>query len=88
MVAGGDAARRLLVKQGHDLVHQCQLLLLQLGLRQCRQGDLAELAKVAGQALGGFGGVERPQVVQALLLAGQGQMDRVAEGGRRGRESS
>ena len=32
---------------GHDLIHQGQLLLLALGLRQRRQGDLVELGQVA-----------------------------------------
>lgn len=45
-----------------------------------RQGDLAELAQVAGQALGGFGGVEGRQVVESFRLAGQDLMGGSAEG--------
>jgi hypothetical protein len=44
LVARGDGGGCLLVQQGHDLVHQGQLLLLPLRLGQGRQGDLAELA--------------------------------------------
>ena len=39
---------------GHDLIHQGQLLLLALGLRQRRQGDLVELGQVACQPLRGL----------------------------------
>lgn len=53
LVAGADGGGRLLLEQGHDLVHQGQLLLLPLGFGQCRQGNLTELAQVAGQALTG-----------------------------------
>ena len=79
LVAGGDGGGCLLVQQGHDLVHQGQLLLLSLSLGQCRQGDLAELAEVAGQALGGFGGVERLEGVHAFRCAGEGLMNRSTE---------
>lgn len=68
------------VQQGHDLVHQIQLLLLLLGLRQCRQGDLTELAQVTGQALGGFRRVERLQLMQPRLLGSQQLMERLTEG--------
>jgi hypothetical protein len=46
LIAGGDGGGCLLVQQGHDLAHQGQLLPLGLGHR--RQGDLTELAQVAG----------------------------------------
>ena len=58
-IASGDRFRRLLPQHRHDPVHQGQLLLLPLRLRQRRQGDLTELPQVAGQSLGSLGGVER-----------------------------
>ncbi len=80
LVASADGVGGLLLEQAHDLVHQSQLLLLPLRLGQCRQGDLAQLVQVAGQALGGFGGVEGLELVQALQLIGQGLVDGGAEG--------
>jgi hypothetical protein len=70
----------LLLEQVHDLVHQRQLLLLTLRLRQRSQGGLAQLAQVAGQALGGFCGVEGLELVQGVLAASQGLMNCSAEG--------
>jgi hypothetical protein len=67
--------RGVLLQQGHDLFHQRKLLLLPLRLGQCRQGDLAQLAQVAGQARGGFGGVEWLQVLERCHL---GEKDLVA----------
>jgi hypothetical protein len=58
LVTGADGGRGLLVEQGHDLVRQGQLLLLPLGLGQGGQGRFAELAEVAGEALGCLGGIE------------------------------
>ena len=79
LVALIDGARGLLVEQGHDAVHQGQLLLLPLGFWQGRQSGLAELAQVAGQALGGLGRIEGLQVVEGFRLGGQGLMDRCTE---------
>ena len=56
-IARCDRFRRLLLQHRHDPVHQGQLLLLPLGLRQRSQSDLTELPQVAGQPLGGLGGV-------------------------------
>ena len=58
-IASGDHFRRLLLQHRLDPVHQGQLLLLPLSLRQRRQSDLTELAQIAGQPLGSLGGVER-----------------------------
>lgn len=58
--------RALLLKQGHDLVDQGQLLLLALHFRQRGRGGFAQLAELAGQALGGFGGVKGLELVQAF----------------------
>jgi hypothetical protein len=80
LVASADGVGHLLLKKGDDLVHQGQLLLLTLCLRQRGQGGFAQLAEVAGQALGGFGGVEGLQVVQGVLAASQGLMNCSAEG--------
>ena len=56
------------------------MLLLSLRLRQRGQSGFAQLAQVPGQALGGFGGVERLELVQALQLIGQDLVDGGAEG--------
>jgi hypothetical protein len=80
LVASADGVGSLLLEQGHDLVHQGQLLLLPLGFGQRGQGGFAQLAEVAGQALGGFGGVEGLKLVQGVRRAGEGLMDRCTEG--------
>ena len=79
-IARCDRFRRLLLQHRHDPVHQGQLLLLPLGLRQRRQGDLTELPQVAGQPLGSLGGVEGLQVVEAGQLGGEGLVLGLAEG--------
>ena len=80
LVASVDGVGGLLLEQGHDPVHQGQLLLLTLRLRQRGQGGFAQLAKVAGKALGGFSGVEGLELVQGVLAASQGLMNCSAEG--------
>ncbi len=80
VVAGMNRGRRLLVEQGHDPVHQGQLLLLPLGFWEGRQGCFAELAQVAGQALGGFGGVERFEVMQRPRLGCEGLVSATLSG--------
>jgi hypothetical protein len=75
-IAGCDRFRRLLLQHRNNPVHQGQLLLLPLRFRQRRQGGFAQLAEVAGQALGGFGGVEGLKLVQGVRRAGEGLMDR------------
>ena len=79
-IAGGDRFRRLLLQHRHNPVHQGQLLLLPLRLRQRRQGDLTELPQVAGQPLGGLGRVERLQLVEGGQLGGEGLVFGFAEG--------
>ncbi len=64
LVARVDGGGYLLVQQGHDLIHQGQLVLLSLGFWQGGQGCFAELVQVAGQTLGGFGRVEGLEVVE------------------------
>ncbi len=80
LVAGADCRGCLLVEQGHDPVHQRQLPLLSLGFRQRGQGRFAELAQVAGQAMGGFGGVERGELVKRRRQLGEDLMGVFAEG--------
>jgi hypothetical protein len=79
LVARSDDGGGLLVQQGHDLVHQGQLLLLPLGLGQRRQGDFAELVQVAGQALGGGGWIEGLKVVQRGQMSGEHLVKRLSE---------
>ena len=79
-IARCDCFRRLLLQHRHDPVHQGQLLLLPLSLRQRRQGDLTELPQVAGQSLGGLGGVKRLQLVEGGQLGGEGLVLGLAEG--------
>ena len=79
LVARADGGGCLLVEQGNDLVHQRQLLLLPLGFGEGGQSGFAQLAHVAGQALGGFGGVEGLNRMQALRLADKVLMIRLAE---------
>lgn len=79
-IAGGDRFRRLLLQHRHDPVHQGQLLLLPLRLRQRRQGDLTELPQVASQPLGSLGGIERLQLVQGGQLGGERLVLGLAEG--------
>ena len=66
-----DHGRSLLLQQGHDPVHQRQLLLLSLGFGQRSQGGLTQLPQVARAALGGFCGVEGLEVVQGVRLSRQ-----------------
>ncbi len=63
-IPGLNRQRCLLLQQRHQPIHQRQLPLLPFGLRQGGQGDLTELAQVAGQTLGGFGGVQGRELVQ------------------------
>ena len=79
-IASGDRFRRLLLQHRHDPVHQGQLLLLPLRLRQRRQGDLTELPQVAGQPLGSLGGVEGLQLVEGGQLGGERLVLGFAEG--------
>ncbi len=44
--------------QGHNLIHEGQLLLLPLGFWDARQGLFTELTQVSMQALGGFSWVK------------------------------
>jgi hypothetical protein len=46
------------VMQGHNLIHEGQLLLLPLGFWDARQGLFTELTQVSMQALGGFSWVK------------------------------
>ena len=80
LIAGVDGRWDLLVQQGDDLVDQGQLLLLPLGLWEGRQGRFAELAQVAGQALGGFGGVQGGELVERRQVGGEGLICGLAEG--------
>ena len=75
LVARADCGGYLLVEQGHDPVHQRQRLLLPLRLRQGSQSGLTELPQVAGQSLGGFGGVEGLEVVLGYRVGGQSLVD-------------
>ena len=79
-IARCDRFRCLLLQHRHDPVHQGQLLLLPLGLRQRRQGDLTELPQVTGQPLGSFGRIERLQPVQGGQLGGERLVLGLAEG--------
>jgi len=78
-IAGRDRFRRLLLQHRHDPVHQGQLL-LPLGLRQCRQGDLAELPQVAGQPLRSLGLIEGLQLVEGGQLEDKALVVGFAEG--------
>jgi hypothetical protein len=80
LVTGTNCGWCLLVEQGHDPVHQGQLLLLPLGFWQRSKGRFADLAQITSQALGGFGGVEWFEVVTAWRLGSEGLMNGFAEG--------